>query len=294
MQHPWMQQHRRRAERADAQRGARRAAKPQPQHMQSVTVPEPQLKSARRKSPLSVASSAHPSSPLTIQPVRKPSVGATPQRSPSGPASPRLPRRESGASIAHSRTPSHQNLSRKVSQASLVREPSPATPANEPSPGGMSQNASNGNLARAESSGGSSRFRRADSMSLIAPHRSTSGSTPTPPRVPSEPNIAAPALAQRITEERVDGSGKKHVVTRFVLPPRAPSSAMLQLEPDAADTPAPASVQSLDLPASGVEHSSGVLSGLVSADSSNGLLSQPLLLTGERSDTHTLAQPRLA
>lgn len=290
MQHPWMRQHFRRAQ-VSPERVKRAPRKPAPKHPQAVIAPEPTLKSARRKSPLSVASSAHPSSPLTIQPVRKPSPGMKAQRSSSGPASPRLPRRESGASIAQSRNPSHQNLSRRTSQNSLVREPSQGAPARDPAQGGLSRNPSHGNLARAESSGGSARFRRSDSMSLIAPHRSASGSAPTPSRVPSDSNIATPALAQRITEERVDDSGKRHVVTRFVLPPRAPSNAAQQLSTaasEASGTPPPASMQSMDaLPSerfSAAEHSSEMISGAGSTASSVGLLSQPLLQNGERSD----------
>lgn len=289
-----MRQHRRRTAKAEARRASRLPDKDAPAlYAQRVSVPNPKLKSAQRKSPLSATSStAHPSSPLTIQPVRKPSPSINPQRVVSGPSSPRLPHRDSGASIAHSRNPSLQNLPRNSSQGSLAHQQSQGPPSREPSQGVLSRNASQGILVT-ESSGASARFRRADSMSLIAPHRSGSGSAPTPPRVPSENSIAGPALAQRFTEERVDESGKKHVVTRFVLPPRAPSNAAQQLTPASDSTAAAVSstpARSPEQTMSGAGGSSELVSGMASADSSAGLLSQPLLGNGERSDMLVMPQ----
>eukprot|EP00892_Ulva_mutabilis_P000989 jgi/Ulvmu1/10891/UM007_0068.1 len=285
LRHPWMQQHQRRTEKAQARRARRQSDKQAPAaYAQRVAVLEPKLKSAQRKSPLSATSSmAHPSSPLTIQPVRKPSA--------SGPGSPRLPRRDSGASIAPSRNPSQQHLPRNASQGSLSQQPSQPP---------LSRNGSHGNLV-AESSGTSARVRRGDSMSLIAPHRSGSGAAPTPPRVPSDASIAGPALAHRITEERVDESGKKHVVTKFVLPPRAPSNAAQQLAPasdgggGAATTTTTATpARSPEQTVSAADLSSDLFSGVASAESSAGLLSQPLLGHGERSSMLVMPSMQIA
>lgn len=150
------------------------------------------------KPPVSTASS-----PLTIQHVgdRKSGVVAT---------SPRLPRRESGASLA--------------SQASM---------------GGTNTRRAGGGGG----GGGNTRSRpplvRADSNASVASRVSNSsrpataragGGTATPMTPGQGSNAAGSStdgsfLAPKITEERIDARGKKHVVTSFVMPPRAGSGS---------------------------------------------------------------------
>jgi hypothetical protein len=194
-------------------------AKQAARQIEQATKPPPSAVSDGKKAPTALAKplTSTPTSPLALK-LSKHGGGEKGQAA----SPPKIPRPESATSLA--------------SQGSKkTRQSRPA-------------------LTRADSS--FSQASRASTPSRPARTASGTGLPPLTPRQAATPTAAGDNsfLAAKITEERIDAQGKKHVITKFVMPSRTSSGPAPSLPPQMQSTrtrsgPAPAMKQSSSLSA---------------------------------------------